>query len=87
VLWVSSEGNSLKREEAIAILQEIIVNQLLPVNWVSLVFRKSDLYEIHIKPESAVPESLKHFVEKHGLALKEGVNGVLIILREHEGSQ
>jgi hypothetical protein len=73
----------MKREEAMALVKEIFANQVLPIYWVSLVFRKPDRCEIHIRLEKGAPDFLQQFVAKHNLALKE-VNGVLIIRREHQ---
>ena len=73
----------MKREEAIAILREIVANRVLRLNWVSLENGKSDCYELYIKPEIANSGCLKPIVEKHNLALKE-VNGLLIIYGEYE---
>ena len=73
----------MKREEAIAILREIVANRVLRLNWVSLENRKPDCYELHIKPEIANADCLKPIVEKHNLALRE-VNGLLIIYGEYE---
>ena len=78
-------GNQVKREQAIAILREIVANQVLQLNWVSLVDGMGG-YEVHIKPEIEDSASLNSIVEKHKLAIKE-VNGVLIIYKEHDGSQ
>jgi hypothetical protein len=76
----------LKREQAIAILKEIVANQVLKFNWVSLVNGKTGGYELHIKPEIEGSTRLKPIAEEHNLSLKE-VNGVLIIYREHNGFQ
>jgi hypothetical protein len=73
----------VKREEAIAILREIVATRVLRFNWVSLENGKSDCYELHIKPEITNSDWLKPIVEKHNLALKE-VNGLFIIYGEYE---
>ena len=81
--YLSKYRKGMKREEAIALAKEMFANQVLPIYWVSLVFRKPDQCELHIKFEKGAPDSLKHLVTKHNLALKEA-NGVLIIRREHQ---
>jgi hypothetical protein len=78
---VSSEGNAVKRDEAIALLKEIAESKHFTFNWISLVNGKSGC-EIHIKPEQGDPASLKPIFEKRGLELKE-VDGILVIYREH----
>jgi hypothetical protein len=76
----------MKREEAIAILREIVESSCIALKSVSLVNIKSDSYELHLKPEDDTSDSLKPIVEKHYLKLKEA-NGTIIIYREHEGSK
>ncbi len=68
----------MKREKAIAILKEIVANQVLSLYWVSLVNLESDEYELHLKSESCDPACLEPIVEKHNLVLKEA-NGVLVV--------
>ncbi len=72
----------MRREEAIAFLEEVVANKIIQIRWISLVDGKNG-YEIHIKPEIKDFTRLKPIVEKHNLALKE-VNGVIIIHREHD---
>ena len=68
----------MKRERAIALLKEILVEQAVTPIWVDLEREESALYELHIRPLSFEPESLKLIVEKHNSAFKD-VNGRLVI--------
>ena len=76
----------MERGEAIAILKEIAADQAVTPTWVSLVNGKSGFYELHIKPESIDLASLELIVGRHDLALKR-VDGLLIVYRDHDGSQ
>jgi hypothetical protein len=67
----------VKREEAISLLKQITVNQMLKPTWISLEYG-TEGYELHIKPEDVELALLKPIVEKRGLSLKN-VNGLIII--------
>jgi hypothetical protein len=75
----------MEREEAIAFLRDLVTNRLFNLNWVTLVSGVAG-YQLHIKPETADLTLLKPAVEKHSLSFKQ-VDGVLIIYKEHNGSQ
>jgi hypothetical protein len=75
-------GNTVKRDEAIALLKEIAVSKRFGFNWISLVNGNGGC-EIHIKPEAGSdPETLKPIFEKRNLQMKE-VKGILVIYKEH----
>jgi hypothetical protein len=76
----------LKREEAVAILKEIVEKHSISLKWVSLENIESDSYELHLKLERGKLVSLKLIVEKHNLELKEA-NGDIIIYRERARSE
>jgi hypothetical protein len=55
------------------------------LNGISLEHGNSG-YEVHLKPDIVDPDALNLIVKQHNLVLKE-VNGLLIVYKEHEGSQ
>ncbi len=72
----------MKREEALALLKEIVTIGIIDADWVSLDKRKTDSYEVHIKGE-IIHQSLKPIIQKHNLAVRD-VNGVLVIYSPNE---
>jgi uroporphyrinogen-III decarboxylase len=72
----------VKRDEAIALLKQIAVDERFGFNWISLVNGGAGC-EIHIKPEAGSdPEALKPIFENRDVQMKE-VKDVLVIYREH----
>ena len=72
----------MKRDEAIALLKQIAVDERFGFNWISLVNGGAGC-EIHIKPEAGSdPEALKLIFENRDVQMKE-VKDVLVIYREH----
>lgn len=75
----------MKREQAIALLKEIVSNKAIQPNWISLTEGKLG-YELHIKLEMEDLRRLKQLVEKHNLELTEA-SGTVIIHGKHDESQ
>jgi NAD(P)H-hydrate repair Nnr-like enzyme with NAD(P)H-hydrate dehydratase domain len=75
----------MDRTEAVSLLKEIAAKRALVPQWISLENSISG-YEVHLKPNIVDADALNLIVKQHGLALKE-VNGLLIVYKEHEGSQ
>lgn len=72
----------MKRDDAVALLKQIVVSERFGFNWISLVNGGAGC-EIHIKPEAGSnPEALKPIFENRDLQMKE-VNSILVIYREH----
>lgn len=72
----------MKRENAVAILKEIMANRKIHFKESSLVNGKSGGYELHIESGAAIGTRLKPIIEKHRLALKEA-NGLFIVYKQH----
>jgi hypothetical protein len=68
----------VKREEAVALLREMVTEGIVHFNWVSLVNGESGLFELHVKPEFVNSDSLRRIVQNRKLAMREA-NGVFII--------
>lgn len=68
----------MKREEAVALLREMVNEGIVNFNWVSLVSGKSEMFELHVKPEFFDSNSLNRIVQNRKLAMKEA-DGVFII--------
>jgi hypothetical protein len=72
----------VNREEAIALLKQIVETERFSFNWISLVNGKSGCM-IKLKPDEGNSDVLKPIFEKRGLEVKE-VEGILVVYRNHD---
>jgi hypothetical protein len=75
----------MEREDAIALLKEILAEQAVTPIWVDLEQNESDLYELKIKPLFVDLDALKRIVEKHDFEFKQ-TEGRLVIYKEQNES-
>ncbi len=59
----------MKREEAVALIKELVSNNLIEVSWLSIEERKPNSYELRFKGD-VNRYLIETFLEKHNLALK-----------------
>ena len=75
----------MKREQAVAILRDIMANRRIRFKLGSLVHGKSGGYELQLESDACAKldeACLKPIVEKNGLEMKEA-NGLFVIYKKH----
>ncbi len=60
----------MKREEAVALIKELVSNNLIEVSWLSIEERKANSYELRFKGD-VNRYLIETYLEKHNLALQE----------------
>ncbi len=72
----------MKRETAVALLNEMMANRKIHFKWGSIVKGKSGGYELRVTSESIAPARITPIIVKHGLEIKEE-NGLFLIYKKH----
>ena len=71
----------MKRENAVALVKELVCNNLIQTNWLSIDRRKVDGYELRFKGNRELPD-LDIFLQKRYLAMeKNKEKGFVIIFK------
>ena len=71
----------MKREQAVALVKELVANHLILASWLSIDKREAGGYELHLKGDYDL-SMLDAFLLKHNLAEKENEEkGFLVIFK------
>jgi hypothetical protein len=63
-------GVHLDRQQAMAMLKELVANNLVEPSYVSITERKPNDYQIQIKCDYN-PKEIEEYAKKHGLTIEE----------------
>jgi hypothetical protein len=63
--------NTVNRAQATNLLRELASTNEFRPNWISLINRKKESYEVHIKLMDGNVEALNSLLQKYGLAMKQ----------------
>ena len=73
--------NAVKREQAVALVKELVANHLILATWLSVDKRETGGYELHFKGDYD-RSMLDEFLLKHNLAREENEEkGFLVIFK------
>jgi hypothetical protein len=71
----------MRREQAVALVKELVANNLIQTNWLSLDKSKPDSYELKFRG-NCEPLLLDEFLQNRNLAMKENAEkGFCIIFK------